>query len=142
MDDASGDEGSGANSEVDDGNSKSDGAEDEAPDAVDADSGAGSGHESGEGEGDGNDDGGDGGEGDNDNDDDDDDDDDDDEEEEEEAEPERKVLPVRTTRQKRTTALVGEAAEADAEFWNQKAFADASSDEEFTGTEGSAVAHT
>jgi hypothetical protein len=90
----------------------------------------------GDGDGDGNGDGDVDGDGDGDGDDDDDGDGDDGDDDEEEEEPVRKVLPVRTTRQKRTTALVGEAAEADAQFWEQKAFEDASSDDEFTASEG------
>ena len=50
-------------------------------------------------------------------------------------EPETKrALPARSTRGKRVSQLVGEAAEADEDFWNQAAFQEAASDTEFSST--------
>lgn len=46
----------------------------------------------------------------------------------------KKALPQRSTRGTRRTQLVGEAVEADEEFWNQDAFHEDESDEEFTDT--------
>ncbi len=46
-----------------------------------------------------------------------------------EAEGGRTMLPVRTTRGKRMNALLGEAAEADSEFWGQNFFAEEQRDE-------------
>lgn len=56
----------------------------------------------------------------------------DDGESDEPVAPEPRVLPSRTTRGKRVSALVGEAAEADAQFWGQRAFEETLSDEEFS----------
>lgn len=53
-------------------------------------------------------------------------------------EPEgEKVLPARSTRGKRMGALLGEAAEADTEFWNQDFFADEARDLEYEKSESS-----
>lgn len=46
-----------------------------------------------------------------------------------------KVLPQRVTRGKRMGRLIGEAAEADEVFWNQAAFQDDESDDEFSSSE-------
>lgn len=45
---------------------------------------------------------------------------------------EKKVLPQRGTRGQRMSRLVGEAAEADEQFWGQAAFNEEGSDEEFS----------
>lgn len=45
---------------------------------------------------------------------------------------ERKVLPKRTSRGKRFTTLVGEAKEAHAAFWSQRAFEEEETDTEFS----------
>ena len=46
----------------------------------------------------------------------------------------KRALPKRSTRGTRRTELVGEAEEADEEFWNQEAFHEDESDEEFSDT--------
>ncbi len=61
--------------------------------------------------------------------------DDEEDDEDESSGPEEvapRLLPARTTRGKRISTLVGEAAEADAQFWGQRAFEETLSDEEFT----------
>lgn len=50
---------------------------------------------------------------------------------------ETKVLPKRTSRGRRNTALVGEAADADKSFWDQDAFKEDSGDSEFDSTDAS-----
>lgn len=54
------------------------------------------------------------------------------------APPSPKVLPSRSTRGRRQTKLVGEAAEADAEFWGQDAFKEDTTDSEFEASSESA----
>lgn len=48
----------------------------------------------------------------------------------------RKVLPERHTRGKRIHALVGEAAEADDQFWEQNAFRELDEESEFSESSG------
>ena len=62
--------------------------------------------------------------------------------------PQRKALPQRATRGRRMGRLVGEAAEADAEFWEQAAFKEDETDEDFdesgsgSGSSGSSSTST
>ena len=51
-------------------------------------------------------------------------------------EVEKKALPERTTRGKRFSSLVGEAAEADKQFWEQDAFQELDDDSEFSSKSG------